>query len=86
MASGELFEPAMDERGCHRPLPDCRGDALRRPAAQIAGGEQAGNRRLEHERVAVERPPFRTPPVFEQGASGEDEAGLIDANACASRP
>jgi hypothetical protein len=38
------------------PSPTAPPDPLRGPVARVAGDEQAGNARLQSERVAVERP------------------------------
>ena len=47
----------VDELDGHRPLADPGGDPLDRPAADVAGREDAGHVRLEQERLPGEGPP-----------------------------
>jgi hypothetical protein len=59
----------------HRALADGPGDALGRAVADVARGEQAGDARLEGERVAVERPVLGALAALEQVGAGEALAG-----------
>ncbi|HYM64056.1 MAG TPA: hypothetical protein VES61_05195 [Gaiellaceae bacterium] len=63
---GEFLEPPMRERHRHRALPHGPGDALGRAAADVAGGEEARDARLEGEWVAFERPSGRAAAAYEE--------------------
>ena len=82
----ELVETPMGERDGHRALPDGSGDAFGRPVADVAGGEEAGDARLEREGVASERPPGRPLAVVEQIGPREDVARGVGADTAARRP
>ena len=76
----------MGERDGHRALADSSGDPFGRPVADVAGGEEAGNARLERERVAGERPAGRPLAAIEQIRPSEDVARGICADSATGRP
>ena len=64
----------MHEADGHGALADRAGDALHRVVAHVAGGEEAGQARLEQERL---RDPGSSRATASTCGTGEDEAALV---------
>ena len=76
----------MGERDGHRAIAYGAGDAFCRPVADVAGGEEARDARLERERIARERPAGRPFAAVEQIRPRQDVARGVGADAAVRGP
>src|SRR5436190_956591 len=67
----------MDELHRHRSFPNTGGDPLYGTMAHIAHGKDAGNIRLEQERISVEDPSLRALPVTDKVGTSQEETALV---------
>src|SRR4051812_23660682 len=72
-----LGEVAMRELHSDRTLANGRGNALHGLIANVTGAEDAGNVRLEQERITSERPTTRPSVLLLQIGPGENEPMLV---------